>query len=251
MNRKICIIFAVIMAIVLFMPPAESAAQLLRRGRSSRAKMAQSTAKPIAKPAETPAPAKETEVRHTTQKPVVPNPTDVVKQATAETLCPEVQQTIAMLNEADNTKPAPPMSLLKGIRLKPQEVLALNEALGRFLSGPENEAIRSLNRYRMSVRLYPCMVDLSLCAAARDHSSNMRLRGFFSHVSPNGETFSSRAARYRVSASAENIFMGSSSGVAAHNAWVSSPGHHANMVGGHTRVGVGSVGGYFTQMFGR
>ncbi len=30
-----------------------------------------------------------------------------------------------------------------------------------------------------------------------------------------------------------------------------SPGHHANMLGNHTRVGMGQVGAYFTELFGK
>ncbi len=165
-------------------------------------------------------------------------------------LRPEVLQTIEQINTQEENQPVA-MPLLQGLRLTVKEILALNEALARFLTPQEFAAVQGLNNYRARCGLFPCLIDLSLCNAARYHSSNMQSRGFFDHVSPWGENFLMRAARYGTSASAENIFMGSSSGMAANNAWINSSGHRANMVGPYQRVGVGNAGGFFTQVFGR
>lgn len=168
----------------------------------------------------------------------------------ASDLRPEVQQTIEQINTQEETQPVA-MPLLQGLRLTVKEILALNEALARFLTPQEFAAVQGLNNYRARCGLFPCLIDLSLCNAARYHSTNMQSRGFFDHVAPWGENFLMRAARYGTSASAENIFMGSSSGMAANNAWINSSGHRANMVGPYQRVGVGNAGGFFTQVFGR
>lgn len=168
----------------------------------------------------------------------------------ASDLRPEVLQTIEQINTQEENQPVA-MPLLEGLRLTVKEILALNEALARFLTPQEFAAVQGLNNYRARCGLFPCLIDLSLCNAARYHSSNMQSRGFFDHVSPWGENFLMRAARYGTSASAENIFMGSSSGMAANNAWINSSGHRANMVGPYQRVGVGNAGGFFTQVFGR
>ena len=168
----------------------------------------------------------------------------------ASDLRPEVQQTIEQINTQEENQPVT-MPLLEGLRLTVKEILALNEALARFLSPQEFAAVQGLNNYRARCGLFPCLIDLSLCNAARYHSTNMQSRGFFDHVAPWGENFLMRAARYGTSASAENIFMGSSSGMAANNAWINSSGHRANMVGPYQRVGVGNAGGFFTQVFGR
>ena len=168
----------------------------------------------------------------------------------ASDLRPEVQQTIEQINTQEENQPVA-MPLLQGLRLTVKEILALNEALARFLSPQEFAAVQGLNNYRARCGLFPCLIDLSLCNAARYHSTNMQSRGFFDHVAPWGENFLMRAARYGTSASAENIFMGSSSGMAANNAWINSSGHRANMVGPYQRVGVGNAGGFFTQVFGR
>ncbi len=138
-------------------------------------------------------------------------------------------------------------------KLTSQEVLAVNQVVGICLDPEECNAIAGLNNFRMRSGLRPCLIDLLLCSASRGHSGDMRRMGFFSHTSPvRGKgSFTSRAAQQGASASAENIYMGSSRGNAANSAWINSSGHRANMLGGHSRVGVGRVGGYFTQMFGR
>lgn len=142
---------------------------------------------------------------------------------------------------------------IAALKLSSQEVLAVNQVIGLCLDPEETNAITGLNNFRMRSGLRPCLIDLLLCNASRGHSSDMRRMGFFSHNSPvrGKNSFTSRAAQHGASASAENIYMGSSRGSAANSAWINSSGHRANMLGGHSRVGVGRVGGHFTQMFGR
>ena len=142
---------------------------------------------------------------------------------------------------------------LASLKLTNSEVMAVNEVVAGRLDPEEYKAVDGLNRFRMRSGLRPCLIDLLLTNASRGHSGDMRRMGFFSHNSPvSGKyDFLSRARQSGASASAENIYMGSSSGNAANVAWINSSGHRANMLGGHTRVGVGRAGGHFTQMFGR
>lgn len=137
-------------------------------------------------------------------------------------------------------------------QLKSNEVLAVNQELAPAIDPEEYRAVDELNRFRMRSGLRPCVIDLLLVLVSRGHSSDMYRFGFFSHNSPisGKSSFSQRARQLGASASAENIYMGSSSGRAANNAWANSSGHRANMLGGFSRVGVGRIGGYFTQMFG-
>lgn len=154
---------------------------------------------------------------------------------------------VELAAEAQKEKPGNPASILQKIpremRLNRDEILALNQEQAPFVSPQEYAAIEGLNRYRTRCGLWPCLLDWRLCQKARQHSGNMARYRFFSHVTPWGETHSARGAR------AENIYMGSRSGHAANSAWINSPGHRANMVGGYFHVGVGAFGGYFTQMF--
>lgn len=137
-------------------------------------------------------------------------------------------------------------------QLKSNEILAINQELAPIIDPEEFRAVHELNQFRMRSGLLPCVIDVLLCAVSRGHSSDMRRFGFFSHTSPvSGKSnFSMRASQMGARASAENIYMGSSNGSAANSAWANSSGHRANMLGGYSRVGVGRVGGFFTQMFG-
>ena len=143
---------------------------------------------------------------------------------------------------------------LASLKLTNSEVLAANEVIAGRLDPEETKAVDGLNRFRMRSGLRPCLIDLLLVNASRGHSGDMRRLGFFSHNSPvSGKyDFMARARQAGASASGENIYMGPNSGNAANSAWINSDGHRANMLTStHTRVGVGRVGGHFTQMFGR
>ncbi|MDO4627976.1 MAG: CAP domain-containing protein [Planctomycetia bacterium] len=137
-------------------------------------------------------------------------------------------------------------------QLSAKEVLAINQELAPAVDPEEYRAVNELNNFRMRSGLRPCVMDLLLCMVSRGHSSDMRRYGFFSHVSPvsGKNSFTMRARQMGANASAENIYMGSTSGRAANSAWANSSGHRANMLGGFSRVGVGRSGGHFTQMFG-
>lgn len=131
-------------------------------------------------------------------------------------------------------------------------ILAANSRLATRVDREEARAILACNLTRNLLGLSPLTIDLTLTAVARDHSSDMQTHKFFSHNSPvpGKATPADRARNFGVSWSGENIFMGSTDGLAAHRAWFHSPGHHRNLLGNHGRVGVGRTGVYFTQMFG-
>ncbi|MFQ5730517.1 MAG: CAP domain-containing protein [Planctomycetaceae bacterium] len=133
------------------------------------------------------------------------------------------------------------------------EILAANSKLAARLDPEEARNILYCNLTRNLLGLPVLAVDLKLSAAARDHSSDMQRLKFFSHTSPIPEkrTYADRAVRFGTRASGENIFMGRTDGYLAHDGWFHSPGHHRNMLAGHSRIGVGRIGLHFTQLFGR
>jgi uncharacterized protein YkwD len=133
------------------------------------------------------------------------------------------------------------------------QVLAANARLASRLDPEEARTILSLNLTRNLLGLTPVATDLKLCAAARDHSQDMRRLQFFAHQSPvpGKATVWDRAQRFGTTASGENIYMGATDGFAANLAWFHSPPHHKNMLASHNRVGVGRAGAYFTELFGR
>ncbi len=98
----------------------------------------------------------------------------------------------------------------------------------------------------------PYSIDVKLCTASRGHSEDMKKHRFFSHTSPvpGKRSFSQRAALAGSSASSENIARGARTGERVIMQWWYSPGHHRNMLGGASRIGLGHHAGFWTQMFG-
>ena len=134
-----------------------------------------------------------------------------------------------------------------------RKVLTMNNRLAARLEPEEARAVLALNLTRNLLGLSALVIDPRLCAAARDHSQDMQTHQFFAHESPvpGKATPRERAQRFGTTASGENIAMGHRDGQAVNMAWFRSPGHHRNMLGNHTRVGIGQVGAYFTQLFGK
>lgn len=134
-----------------------------------------------------------------------------------------------------------------------REVLAMNARLASQLQPEEARAVLALNLTRNLLGLSALAIDLRLCETARDHSADMQRLNFFAHESPveGKKTPWDRAKRFGTTASGENIAMGYHDGKAVNMGWFHSPGHHKNMLGkGHTRVGMGQAGSYFTELFG-
>jgi len=180
------------------------------------------------------------------------------------------EQCAAVLYEQlpdDENKPKEPPSFEKYLQgeeslaaglaapMSPQtrQVLAANAQLVQRLDPEEARAVLALNLTRNLLGLNALIIDLKLCAAARDHSSDMQRLNFFAHESPvpGKKTPWDRAKLFGSSASGENIMMGVRDGKAANLGWFHSPGHHKNMLGNHNRVGMGLVGAHFTELLGR
>ena len=110
-----------------------------------------------------------------------------------------------------------------------------------------------LNAKRAGHDLRPLRLNAKLGTAARRHSGAMVRERFFSHTSPNGDTFVDRirAAGYLEGArswtAGENIAYGSGSRSTPRSigrAWMNSPGHRANILSGSFRsIGIGIASG--------
>ncbi|MDO4550469.1 MAG: CAP domain-containing protein [Planctomycetia bacterium] len=134
-----------------------------------------------------------------------------------------------------------------------KKILKVNQNLSLTIDFQEALCISYINRYRILLEREPFLVDLGLCAVARDHSHDMATEGFFSHTSPikGKSSFTDRAKRMGVKgANSENIYMGSSEGKSSACGWFYSPGHHKNMMNSAKRVGVGRFGVHYTMMTG-
>lgn len=132
------------------------------------------------------------------------------------------------------------------------KVFEANEEAAATIDPAEAEGIFDLNRLRLLLGLRALRTDAKLCDAARDHSSDMRTKNFFAHKSPvPGKAAPwDRARNFGTSASAENIYAGSSDPIDANVSWYYSPGHHKNMLNPRFQVvGLGCSKKHWTMMF--
>jgi uncharacterized protein YkwD len=143
-------------------------------------------------------------------------------------------------------------AILSLLQKKDQAVMAANAALRDQVPPPEYEQVWVTNLYRMLIGKSPLKLNPKLCEAAREHSTDMEEHNFFSHESPlpGKRTPGDRAQRHGATARGENIYMGQPSADSAFWAWFFSLGHHKNMVGDYSEIGVGNHNRYWTQMFG-
>lgn len=125
-------------------------------------------------------------------------------------------------------------------------------------SAVESQVIALTNAARAAHGCAPLRADSRLGAAARAHSADMAAHGYFSHVSPNGATFRSRAAAAGYSAAmGENIAWGWPTATVVMEQWMNSPPHRANIENcAAVAVGVGVAyradgTPFWTQEFGR
>ena len=124
-------------------------------------------------------------------------------------------------------------------------------------SSLEVKMIKLLNDERTQRGLSPLKADRELTQVARAHSKDMFVKGYFSHISPDGKDPFDRmnAAGIRYLAAGENIALAQSLSI-AHSGLMNSPGHRANILNpafGHVGIGIldgGIYGLMISQEFG-
>jgi uncharacterized protein YkwD len=102
----------------------------------------------------------------------------------------------------------------------------------------EQGVLYNMNALRREHGLIPLRLSSGLGAAARQHSSEMAIRGYFSHSSVNGSSFGRRVARFYPMAHrhfwsvGENLLWSSPDvdAVKALDMWLNSPEHRKNML---------------------
>jgi uncharacterized protein YkwD len=110
----------------------------------------------------------------------------------------------------------------------------------------ERTLLQEMNRTRAAHGLAPLRIDLTLQRAARAHSRDMIVRGYFGHGG-----FAARMQRFGVQGPrvGENLAWGEGTRAQARSVvqmWLRSPGHRANLLRpGFRRVGVGRLTGTF------
>ncbi|MEU9173554.1 CAP domain-containing protein [Streptomyces sp. NPDC048420] len=126
------------------------------------------------------------------------------------------------------------------------------------LTRTADEVVALTNRERARAGLPPLAVDPLLARAAQAYSTDMAVRAFYSHTSPEGTQPWDRAAAAGSTRRSigENIACGQRSAAEVVEGWMNSPGHRANILKpDFTHIGIGFAGGgpaatYWTQLFG-
>jgi len=135
------------------------------------------------------------------------------------------------------------------------KVLDYNLKVRTTADAEERDNVLAVNEYRIMMGRPAVKIHERLQRAARGHSREMRVLGYFAHESPTPglETPGKRAAQQGYTGGVgENISMGRDTGRGAFDSWFHSSGHHRNMLGaGWTEMGCGRSESYFTQVFGR
>jgi uncharacterized protein YkwD len=119
-----------------------------------------------------------------------------------------------------------------------------------YLNAYEMRTYELHNQTRASNDLASLCVDETLTQAARSHSKEMMDKGYFSHESYNGESFSARLEHSGYNSYenvGENIAWGSGSYAdpdLIFNDWLNSPAHRENILApGYREVGIGTATG--------
>jgi uncharacterized protein YkwD len=134
-----------------------------------------------------------------------------------------------------------------------RHIEAYNAIIGKQVSSAAREQLKITNDYRAMFRHRPLALVRGVCDAAQGHAEEMSRLGYFSHMSPTPGRVTPydrmRLAGYNFGVS-ENIAL-CDGAQSAHNQWLTSAGHHRNLLDpGNREVGIGADGRYWVQNFG-
>ncbi|WP_377268541.1 CAP domain-containing protein [Peterkaempfera sp. SMS 1(5)a] len=122
-------------------------------------------------------------------------------------------------------------------------------------SGPTASVVTLVNAERKKAGCGPLTVNAKLTSAAQAHSQDMAAHKNMSHTGSDGSSPGDRITKagYSWSAYGENVAYGYSTPDSVMAAWMSSPGHKANILDCSFKeigVGLAEPGDYWTQDFG-
>ncbi|WP_255485522.1 CAP domain-containing protein [Sporosarcina sp. BP05] len=149
-------------------------------------------------------------------------------------------------------KPAPTPEVTPPVKPTPEKPAETTSDAS--VSAIEKAVLDLTNVERQKAGLKPLLTDAKLMNSARQKSTDMASKGYFSHTSPTyGSPFDqmkSNGITYK--SAAENIAMGQRSAEEVVKGWMNSPGHRQNILTpGFTHIGIGydKNGNYWTQQF--
>lgn len=111
---------------------------------------------------------------------------------------------------------------------------------------------RLVNKERQSRGLAPVTLVWSHTKVAKNHSTDMYNRNYFSHTSPEGLRLSDRLKKAGIpyNYAGENIAWGQPDAAKVMAAWMASSGHRSNILKPEFRkMGIGKTYSYWTQVF--
>jgi uncharacterized protein YkwD len=158
-----------------------------------------------------------------------------------------------------SAKPQPPKAVKPKVTPKPVKPKAPVAAPAKGMTAIELEVLRLTNAERAKAGCSALRGDAKLALAARRHSTDMGVNGYFDHDSQDGSSPFDRMkkAGYTSPGGAENIAAGQPTAAAVMDGWMKSPGHKANILNCKLKaLGVGYYKGtkgyrtYWTQDFG-
>ncbi|MDQ7779568.1 MAG: FHA domain-containing protein [Planctomycetota bacterium] len=166
----------------------------------------------------------------------------------------EIVGLMAMINQSIDLKNICLNGTETGILEYNKKVWEFNEKTNVSLVTVEKEQIKITNKYREMFGRRIVAINEKLGRATRKHSEWMLSVGRLSHEQDNPKT---KSPSDRVGlegyggGASENICVGHEDPEGAHEGWCHSSGHHRNiLMDGHTEMGVGKAGAYWTQNFG-
>ncbi|OMJ10304.1 hypothetical protein AYI70_g10408 [Smittium culicis] len=131
---------------------------------------------------------------------------------------------------------------------QPQQSQQSQDTAG--LSSDDDLMLSQINNRRAQSGLRPLSIDQSLMRVAYDHSVYQASIGRMTHDSIYPDLIARFAASGATcSACSENVGSGMTDVTQANNAWFSSPGHLANILGDYNHIGWSNVNSFWTQVF--
>ncbi|MDF1798012.1 MAG: CAP domain-containing protein [Planctomycetota bacterium] len=122
------------------------------------------------------------------------------------------------------------------------------------LPDPQFAIVADTNEHRQLMGVARLLLDSRITYAAQVHADDMAALGFFEHESPvpGRRHFSDRQAEAGYhGGGGENLYQGGDPGASSVLGWISSPGHHSNMLQpSHGLIGPGISAGYGVEVFG-
>ncbi|KXK26463.1 MAG: Cysteine-rich secretory protein family protein [candidate division WS6 bacterium OLB20] len=107
-----------------------------------------------------------------------------------------------------------------------------------------------INNHRQQNGKGTLMLHGAMSQAAQDHSDWMSANATLSHTGEGGSSPWDRCADAGTTCDAENVAQNSNpTAQNIFNQWKNSSGHNENMLGSHTRIGIGISDGYATAVF--